>query len=68
MRQMVAHERPGNAAKRFVHRRNLHQNVRAISVFCHHALNPANLAFDAIQSPQIGSFDFVIHPEGFAFR
>src|ERR1700733_1344273 len=55
--EVVTHQSPGNRAKSLLCRRDLRENIRAIAIFFHHPLQPANLAFNPAQSPQVRSLD-----------
>lgn len=58
VREMIAHERTGYGAQRFLRGRDLHEDVGAVAVFFNHAVDAAYLAFNAAEAAEIGGFDF----------
>src|ERR1700744_6052019 len=68
MGQVIAHQRASDGAKRLLRRRDLHQNVGAIPLFFHHALNAAHLPLNAAEPPKIRSLDFRIDANCFKPR
>src|SRR2546427_6334276 len=59
--EMIPHQLPPDAAKRFVDRGYLGQNVSAVTVLLHHFLQSANLPFDPAKSRKVPRFYFRIH-------
>jgi len=51
--QVIAHQRASHGPQRFLHGRNLHQDVRAVAVAFDHFLQAAHLALDAAQALQV---------------
>ena len=58
--QMVFHQIPRHAAQRFLHRSDLHNDVRAVAIFGHHFLQSAHLPFNSPQAFVITLFQFGI--------
>jgi hypothetical protein len=51
--EMIAHQGPGDRSERLLSRRDLSENVGTKAVFLYHALQAANLTFDAAKASQI---------------
>ena len=47
--QMILQQGAADGAQRFLHGRNLYENVGAVAIFFHEALQSAHLTFDAAQ-------------------
>ena len=68
MVQVIAHQVARDAAQRFLHAGDLHDDVRAVAVVFHHFLQAADLPFNAAKPMPIGRFDFRINANRFASR
>jgi len=64
--EMIPHQFPSDAAKRFVDRGYLRQNVSAVTVFLHHFLQSAHLTFDSAKSGKVPRFHFRINGNRFS--
>jgi hypothetical protein len=67
MSEVIAHEGSGDGPERFLHRRNLSENVGAVAVILDHTFEPANLAFNTAEAAQVGAFDLGIDFNRLAF-
>src|ERR1700758_687288 len=63
---MIAHQSARNGPESFLRGRELRQDVHAVAILFHHALDTAELAFDSAQPPKIRRFDLRIYSNGFA--
>jgi len=61
MAEVIPHQTLTHGAKSFLDRGKLDENVGAIAVFLDHALQAADLAFNAPQPVKIRPFDFGIN-------
>lgn len=64
MAQMVLQKSARDFAQGFVHGGDLNEDVCTIAIFFNHSLKSANLAFDAAEAIEIGSFDLGVHGDG----
>src|SRR6185437_12782399 len=53
VRQVVAHQLARHPPQSLLHRRHLHDDVRAVALLLDHPLQPPHLAFDPLQPPQV---------------
>src|SRR3954470_7053138 len=58
--EVVAQQLAAHSAQRFLNRRDLGENVRAVAVVVDHLLESADLAFDAPQTREVFGFDLRI--------
>jgi hypothetical protein len=63
---MILHQLFSNCTKRFVDRRDLRHDVRAVSVVLHHLLKSPHLSFDAPKALQISRFRVGLDVHGFS--
>jgi hypothetical protein len=63
--EVVPHQLAADAAKGFVNRGDLREDVGAVSIFLHHFLKTANLPLDAAQAVQVSRFHFRIDTDRF---
>ena len=60
MAQMILHQGAAHGAQRLLRGRNLHEDVGAVAIFFHQALQTAHLPFNPAQAFQVGRLDFRI--------
>jgi len=60
MLEMVSHELSAHGAKRFLHRRDLHHYVGAVTVAFDHSLETAHLALNSTKALQVSFFDISV--------
>jgi|SRR5277367_4402213 len=65
--QMIAQQMAAGSAKGFLHRRNLDENVRAVSLLCDHFFEASDLPCYARESAQRGRFYLGIYSYCLAF-
>jgi hypothetical protein len=65
MAQVILHKVSRHAAKRFLRRSNLGDDVRAVAIFFHHPLQTADLSFDTAEAFLIGCFQGRVDGQGF---
>ena len=66
--KVILHKIAGHAAQRFLHGSDLHDDVRAVAIVCHHFLQAAYLTFDAAETLLIALFERWIDGNGFMAR
>jgi hypothetical protein len=67
MLQVIAHQLARDPLQRFLHGRDLHQDIRAVPVFLYHFGDPTYLSFDPLQAPQIAGLGFGVHRDCLSF-
>src|SRR5271168_3826665 len=63
--EMIAHQGTSDRSDRLLSRRDLRENIGAVAVLFHHALQAADLAFDSSQPAQVRSLDRGIDADRF---
>ena len=68
MLEMVLHQPAPHGPERFLHGRELHQDIGAILVSVHHALQAANLPLDAAKAAEVRRLDLRIDADRLSVR